>query len=202
MQNAGTSVLAGHWCHIHLVRSLLDEARQGTLIHQRTVEKIEVLHLFRFYAYTQTHVYIYILSTCYKWWKHDITYNYHSASWRHGPSKCCHLHPFTIKQTCYPINTPSWGSSKLDMGWDGKYEQGNINDWRLLRWDLPFPNCSLSSQWHLPVTKCRSPVLLAIDFLTGGCRPGSSQVKVIHFAGRKRKAYLHNFHGLVCKTTA
>ena len=46
---AGTSALATHRYHIHLVRSLLDEAHQGTLI---PLHYIEVLHLCRWYTHT------------------------------------------------------------------------------------------------------------------------------------------------------
>ena len=48
---AGTSALAMHRYHIHLVRSLLDEAHQGTLI---PLQYTEVLHLYRWYARTST----------------------------------------------------------------------------------------------------------------------------------------------------
>ena len=46
---AGTSALARHRYHIHLVRSLLDEAHQGTLI---PLQYMEVLHLYRWYTHT------------------------------------------------------------------------------------------------------------------------------------------------------
>ena len=48
---AGTSALARHRYHIHLVRSLLDEAHQGTLI---PLQYMEVLHLYRWYTHTHT----------------------------------------------------------------------------------------------------------------------------------------------------
>jgi len=46
---AGTSALARHRYHIHLVRSLLDEAHQGTLI---PLQYTEVLHLYRWNTHT------------------------------------------------------------------------------------------------------------------------------------------------------
>ena len=49
---AGTSALARHRYHIHLARSLLEEAHQGTLIPQ---QYIEVLHLYRWYTHTHAH---------------------------------------------------------------------------------------------------------------------------------------------------
>ena len=52
---AGTSALARHRYHIHLVRSLLDEAHQGTLI---PLHYIEVLHLCRWYTHRDIYIYI------------------------------------------------------------------------------------------------------------------------------------------------
>ena len=72
--DAGTSVLAWHWYHIHLAGSLLDEAHQRDPIPLQSRKEtalelskrnlmLEVLHLFRWFAHTYTHIHNFVTHT-------------------------------------------------------------------------------------------------------------------------------------------